>query len=293
MPADYHINCNFNSNPPRDWKYGNRKESKRKKGGQSGSGNKIWHKFIEKSFECITENGFISLITPCHWRLGLSKSVRKAQKLMWDSNIISVFPVNSFFDVGGIVKIDAWLISLNKNIKGMDINPFYRKKYFLPYNQSSSMIKFLKDSEDEDVFKINVHDNRHYMFNAIRKSEKGDKDRPYPHINTMPQLERKLFDWYDKKTDNFNDKKVIISVVAHKNRNCFFDKEGKYGTGHQSVAYLVNNDKEGEQLENFINNSKIVKEFDNEAGSGFAFNFSFITKIPKSWVKDFNIGKDL
>lgn len=280
-------------------------------GAGTGSRNKIWHKFVELGFNILKDDGWFAFITPFNWRMSnLKKGVEKyAQELMWNNNIIDIQPANKFFSVGGNVSIDYWIITKNKNIKGMNIPEEFKKIMFYPINEQQKIQDFLNDLPDiaptsiresilhDDIYEINIDANDKRKFNFI-KSKSGNNICKYPHLNTLEQYKDNTFEWFDKKTKGFNTKKVIISNSVNINTpGSFFAvfDDGKIGCGSHSVAYEVSSDEEGKKLENFINNSNIIKKVFKESThpTGFGLNLYLIKRIPKSWVERFNNGEDL
>jgi len=292
------LNLDWNKMPKFDVVVGNppfQKEVKREKGTNvSNAGAKIWHYFVEIGFSILNKNGIIAFITPDLWRTGPKKTIKEAQELIWNNNIIFFDSANNFFDVGGIVNIDYWIVSKNFNLDGVTIDPIFKKNKFLPISKNSQIKQFYKDIEKNDNFEMNVKSNSHYP-NEIRKSEKGDENRKFPHVSTITQYMKNLYDWYEYKTEGFDHPKVITSTTISKNLNSFYDP-GKVGTGHSSVGYLVKDKNEGDQLVNFLNNSKIIKMIEKETQNekGFTgFPLQLFKKIPKSWVERFSNGEDL
>jgi len=270
-------------------------------GSGTGSRNKIWHKFVELGFNILKEDGWFAFITPFNWRMSnLKNGIEKhAQELMWNNNIINITPANKFFDVGGNVTMDYWIITKDKSIKGMNIPEEFRKIMFYPTNNQEQLQKYLNSLLNEnDFYQISIKNHRSYDYVNKMSSNVGDNKCIYPHLNTIAQHKNKLYDWYDKKTDGFDNKKVIFSDSVNINTpRSFFAiyDDGNLGTGSHGWAYLVNSTKEGKNLENFINNSKLIKILFKESShlTGFGVNPHLIKKIPKSWVERFNSGEDL
>lgn len=261
--------------------------------GSGGTGNKIWQKFIEIGFESLKDNGIISMITPNHWRILKSERGvhREAQRLMWDNKILFIKPVNEYFKVGGMVQMDYWIISKDKNLKGIEIPPILQKFMFIPEKMDKRIIEYFEeiDKGNNFVMDIGKNDYRDPRYEVSKKSKNKPSEKyPYPHINTFPQFEDGFFDWYSKKTKGFNDKKVMISLTRSPKRRVFYDKDGKYGCGHKTHAYSINNDQEGEQLENFLNNSEIIKILEDEGKHGFAIPLKLFYRVPKSFIQKFN-----
>lgn len=275
------------------------KEVKRKVDSFSltNSGQKIWHKFVEIGFKILKDNGIIAFVTPDLWRTMERKTIKEAQDFIWNNNIIFTSSANNFFDVGGNVNIDYWIVSKNKDLKGMQIYSIFKKLKFLSHSKNVKIKEFYEDIEQGNNFEISIKSKGHPKIkeNEIRQSEHGDKRHPYPHVNTIPQHIKKLYDWYNKKGIGFDQNKVITSVSVSKYLNSFYDP-GKKGTGHCGMAYPVKDNYNGEKLVNFLNNSKIIKEIEKETQNqkGFTiFPIQLFKKIPKSWVERFNNGEDL
>jgi len=309
------LELNWNSMPKFDVVVGNPPFQPAVKSSEGGSGsrNKIWHKFVEIGFDILKDDGWFAFITPFNWRMSnIKKGVEKdAQKLMWNNNIIDVTPANKFFDVGGNVAIDYWIITKDKSIKGLDIPKEFRNIMFYPMNEQEKIKEYLKElpnipytsirdskfNPTDNYYEINIDANDRRNFDFILNKE-GDQVHKYPHLNTMDQFRKKIFEWFDKKTDGMEIKKVIISnSVGLGTKGAIFAiyDDGKIGCGSHSVAYQVISEKEGKKLENFINNSKIINALFKQSShpTGFGINLYLVKRIPKSWVERFNDGEDL
>jgi hypothetical protein len=224
---------------------------------------------------------------------------KNAQELMWNNNIVDITPANKFFNVGGNISIDYWIITKDKSVKGLIIPEEFKKLMLYPINNQKMIQDYFSDYfSEKDFFFIDIKDNRSYNFESLTSSKNGDQNHPYPHLNTIEQYKNKLFDWYDKKTPGFDETKVIISNSVNINTpGSFFSvyDTGKLGCGSHAWAYKVKSEKDGKDLENFLNNSKIIRILFEETShpTGFGINLHLIKKIPKSWVDRFNKGEDL
>lgn len=264
-------------------------------GDRKGSGIKLWHKFIEIGFDSLNEGGIISLITPSHWRLGNfsnSGQIKNVQKLMWKYDILDVKIINDYFDkIAAHINLDYWVIQKNEITKDKD-NILQIKNYY-PVKGDYDLIKsFFNDIfiNNVECYDLNISDNRSYDFDCIRKSKNGDENHSYPHLVTISQLREKKYDWYDRKTCGFDDKKVMITSSVNLNTEGNFLSiydDGKLGCGHSCCAYKVDNEIEGKKLEYFLNNSKIIRMLVDEFNgpNGYAVPFAPLRKIPKTWVE--------
>ena len=274
-----------------------------KNGGErKGSGNKIWHKFVEISFAITRDDGIVSLITPSHWRVGIvskKNQIKKAQEIMWNYDILYISSASEKFNgTAEHMTIDAWVIDKSKQNKQKSS---LRKNCFLPIKENSNKNKieeFFEAIENEKCFTIDIKDNRSYNFDCIRKSTGGDVDHIYKHANTISQVKKNQFDWYTVKTKGFDLKKVIITTSVNINVEgnylSFYDN-GETGCGHNCLAYSVDSKIDGKKLEHFINNSSVVrsiiKEYNGKAG--YAVPLLQLKYIPKSFVDRFWKGEKL
>jgi len=266
----------------------------------SGSRNILWDKFIILGWDVLNSNGVLGFITPDKWRdSNINKStadLKKAKEIIWGSNILDITPADSFFkDTAKILNVDYWIISKNKEIEGLKIPEIYKKLNYLPlsFKKFPEIQDYLKDAffSDADSFKISLGPHNYRSFKSL-KGKSPDSVSIYPHVNTLDQFVKGILEWFDKKTPFMDKKKVIISNsggIRGKNPLCIFD-DGKYGTGSHSYAYIVDSEEEGKKLENFINNSEIIKEIlsKGQKQKGFGIPIHLIKQVPKIWVENFN-----
>ena len=262
-------------------------------GDRKGSGNKLWPKFIELSFEITHEKSYISLITPSNWRTSnFSKGQAfEAAKLMWDYNIDFVKDVSSEF--GGIasqLQIDSW--GINRSIKCKKTDIFEKIKFLPIKSKNIEQLKefFMKIVADENCFEMNIKGYRdEYIPGACIEGPVGDSNHPYKHINTFSQMNKGLYHWYSRMTPGFNDKKVIVcnsvNINVLNNKIAIYD-DGNTGCGHNCAAFTVSSEEEGIKLTNYLNNSSIIKDLIKEYNgpNGYAIPYHLLKKIPKDLI---------
>lgn len=265
--------------------------SKKDSGKGNGSRNKIWHKFIEIGFINLKQNGIMSMITPNNWRTGnFTNGVHKnAQKLIWNSSIIEFGDAKKYFPkIGYSINIDYWIIK-NDNLASINIAlpKEYKKFMLIPKSiDNDTVLSFFKaiESEDEIIINmdINLHDRRKY---SCIRSEKGDNIHKYPHLNSFAQFKDNLRDWYDQKTDGFNNKKVIIFDSG--NIGPIYDKNGDFGTGSGAYAYTVTNDEDASFIIKFFQSSEYNKIKSNFTQENALRNPNYLfRKLPKKWIQN-------
>jgi hypothetical protein len=217
----------------------------------SGTGNKIWHKFVEKAFELCKPDGHVLMVTPNNWRRGGTEfkgQHREAQKVMWSNSILWVQDAKSHFPmIGTSVLPDAWHIqksgkSTSTGYPTLDSEMLYPidrdptrlsilEKYFAA--KTGDLIEAQKDRRDATI--VRERDDAH----------------PYPFVRTAAQLETSDFWWSSEKPKGFDRPKV------------FFSYSGRYGAklvpsglGMQ-LHFLVQDESSGHRLESFINGALV------------------------------------
>lgn len=217
--------------------------------GSSGSRNPIWHKFVELAFKLTNDDGHIIFVTPNGWRQGNFRKgpFTEAQRLMWKECTIIWYEdaKDGFPNIGNITTIDAWHIRKGQHETDLPQKAL-TKVMVLPRDRSASSIftKFFDVCESNIPFeRIKDHDGRDA---ATERSA----SHPYKHVNTAAWTKANRYQWFAKKTDGFDDDKV---VMARSNDPFpFYSPGGECGTGSSAYGFKVNGRKEGEALVNFL-----------------------------------------
>jgi superfamily II DNA or RNA helicase len=249
-------------------------------GNQSG-GNKthsLWKKFIHKLLPYLKQDGTLCLVTPTTWI-----KCEKTKKLFLTKNLKSVNILSKdIFNVG--VDICWWLLENNNNYKNTEFIINNTKRHVnINKNIPSIYNNIIKDEyfsiqnktlENKKYFKISQ--SKIYYASKI----KNDKFK-YPIFNTNAQQ----LSWAEKEPKDLTLTKVLFSNCGE--FNPIYD-EGTRGTCWHSHAIEVKNEKEGNNLINYLN-SKLIKFLNvNNRSGGFATDF-FCYHIPyvdisKSWT---------
>ncbi len=269
-----------------------------KDGGGSGSANKIWQKFVEMAFELTNDEGHILFVTPNNWRAGnFTKSVvKEAQRLMWEEATILWYEdaKEHFSEIskGSSITFDAWHVR-----KGQHETTIPQRELaaamVLPRSETAVSIfaKFFnKCVMSEPIQRVKDHDGRDA---ALQRSI----THPYKHVNTSAWTRANKFQWFEEKTDGFDDNKVLISNSGKPTPT--YSPAGECGTGSHTSGYRVKNEDAGKQLVNFLE-SPLVKFIVNEMNSrkdpiGFPVYLFF--RLPQaltslSWQQVFGFTDD-
>jgi len=222
-------------------------------GGGKGSGNAIWQKFVEKAYENLKDNGYMSLIHPTDWRTSLNKKkIAKASNILFE-NQIDYLELSAEPFKGQAVAIVDWYV-LRKQPKAL---------------------KTLVKSKD-GLSKINIESNKMLfsynskMFNSITKSVFNTEHNGFMNRMSFGGLTKldqnmptgeytfahggKFFSEGKIKTFNYPHvdqfkKKVIMSAVG-KFRPMYDESTG---IGDHVHYILVNSKKQADFLISIIN----------------------------------------
>lgn len=258
----------------------------KKIGKGSGSGNKIWHRFVERIFcELIKDNGYVLMVTPSKWRDGnflKGSQHRHAQELIWSNSILWYEDVKSYFPaVGHSIGIDTWCTKMGKHSDALDEQSFLKRWFLLPSDRSvaSIIIKFFDACERLSYFEFfESNDDRRFKCSDIQT----DVCR-FRHQNTSAQKKKGRFKWFDKQTLGFDAKKVIVSVSGA--LDPWFD-DGACGLGKHAKGWSVLDKEEGERLIQFLEGPlfKLVASQSMQEGA-IGFPYDIFKRIPKAVIE--------
>ena len=241
-------------NPP----WNDIKEGKRE-GTNSGS-KTLWDKFIKKSFNLLTKNGYFGFINPANWRgLGLLHNlwdiISKLQLLYL--NIYSKKDGNKYFNVGS--RFDLYVVQNKSNTKQTEIIDVLGEKHlikidelpFLP-NYDYKIFEKILTSEDKGI-DVLYGTNYHTQKKQIIKDKKTAEFK-YPVVHSITK--EGITYWYSNtdKKGHFGESKVILNFneyqYSHKEQN---DYEGKLGMSQISFGIPIKSKQEGDDILKAIN----------------------------------------
>lgn len=215
----------------------------------------LWVKFIERSFQLLKKDGYLSFISPDSWRTKNSSALN-----YFNSNVVSYidFDIEDYFR--GVGSTFCYYIIKNKK---SDINTKTIVKYknniksinlhniqVLPKLELYDFVKKLLDYNNKvDVVSIGAPFRSDSLSN-VSKEKTNEFSHELYHINTE--------NYYSKLKHPYqSNKKIILNKTG--TWNPFYD-DGKIGFTHINLAILVSSKKQGEIYESYLN-SKIIKIF--------------------------------
>ncbi|MFA5601592.1 MAG: Eco57I restriction-modification methylase domain-containing protein [Phenylobacterium sp.] len=224
-------------------------------------GSRLWHKFVELSFDICKDDGYISLIHPSLWR----KPENKLYPLFKENNLIylDINDINTGRKTFGVSTRYDWYVVQKSNYSGktkindedgnkieMDISGYP----FIP-NCNFDLINSLLAKKDEK--KCQVLYSRS-MYGADKKNMRSEQDDVFKHPCVyMITKSSGLSLWYaDADKGHFGVPKVIISENGGFLGTCV-DADGSYGLTQFMFALVIENKQEGENIQKAI----IFEEF--------------------------------
>ncbi len=250
--------------------------------GGSGTGNKIWHKFIEKAFDSIDENGIVAMVTPTNWRHGdfnKNRQHKKAQESIFKHGILDWADAKKHFPmVGHSIGIDWWMSSKEGKVN-IETNP---SMLLTRCNDDSmQLLNDWTDSLDGDCYiqDVGLNDCRKFSFH---RGSNSNGNHQFKHLVSGSKTRNGMFDWYDVKTDGFNNPKVIIHDSS--GPEPLYDPKGEFGCGTHATGYKTPSDFEAKEIIDFFS-SKLCDWLVHQVSekNAIAFPTFMFKRIPKNW----------
>ncbi len=255
-----------------------------KSGDGRKEGSKIWHKFIERAFELVTDDGHLLFVTPHNWRQGnfkLRSPHRQAQSLMFGNKVVWWMDTRSpvdHFPMLGDTSVNAWHV-----VKGQqsEFPMVLRELCLLPRSSDPEILakvaKFYEVCMREDPI---TYIKRLRGWEQI-KADEAPSDMPFALANTSVQVRNGKFNWSAKKPPFYDDPKVLVSDCAPM---VIGYSAGGVANGEHTAAYITPNRtrEEGERLVEFLQ-SPLVKlieaQFYDVGAQGFPMEL--FERVPK------------
>jgi hypothetical protein len=230
-----------------------------------GKNNPIWHKFVDKSFDLVNENGYLSLIHPNGWR-NVSGKFKKTQELIKTKTCIhlEMFDVKDGFKTFGVnTPFDWYVIKNEKNeqkkltktkfqdgtIKNIDIS----EMNFIP-NFGIDNINNLLTKNGEKSVEI-LHSESLYEVRKSHMSNVQNEEFNLPCVYSVLKDGSFTLKYSNEDKGHFGVPKLIIGNGA--NPTCFIDYNGEYGMTQFSFA-IVDTVENLEIIKDVIQNNKFA-----------------------------------
>jgi hypothetical protein len=266
-------------NPP----YQDNQENKGKRGG----GDLLWNKFVIKSINILTKNGYLLFVHPPGWRKPESErsKFKNLFTLMAHNNQIIYLEIHDtkdglkIFNAG--TRYDWYLLQKRKQcnrtiIKGDDRKLYkinLRKWKFLPNSNFNIIKKLLANNTDNKCYIIYGVSN--YETRKKWVSCKKDKEYKYTLIHSTPQNGIRYM--YSLKNDNghFGIAKVIFGDSGI--YNSVIDINGDYGMTQHSIGIKINNIEEGNKIKKYIESIEFKNILNSCSWSNFQIDWRLFT----------------
>jgi hypothetical protein len=231
------------------------KEQEGKREGGYG-GRTLWDKFIVKSIELLTPNGYLCFITPPGWRKPeheLFNLMTKDNQLLY-LHIISKKQGQQLFDVSQ--RIDLYVIQKHIPTKDTEIIDELDNKIELDVTKWM----FLPNYDFENIKKIMtngtngidiIYSRTIYGTDKNNMKAKPTEKYKYPIVHSINQ--KGLVFWYtdDKTKGHFGVSKVLLNF--NEQQYPVNDFEGKYGMSQITFGIPITSKKQGDDIVKAIN----------------------------------------
>lgn len=231
---------------------------------KSAASGQLWHKFVEKSFEIVKDEGHVALIHPSPWR--------KPGHKTWDilvKNGIKYLEIHDMSDgkktFGSEVSTRYdWYVAQKggKNIKtkvkdeeGEIQTLSLQDLPFLPNSHIEEINKLLAQDGDEKCeveFSYSLYDVRKPWMSKIQKDE---FDKPIVALISKNGLDKTFYSKEDK--GHFGISKVIVNMTG--TLNPINDHDGKYGMNQWMFGIRIKSKREGEKVIKALTSDKFQK----------------------------------
>jgi hypothetical protein len=254
----------------------------------------IWHKFVLKSFNHLTDGGYLSLIHPSGWRnvggkfSDVQSILRKKEIIYLNLNSFDkgreTFGVQTDYDFYCLRNVE------NTNIETKIINIKNEVEY-----ANLKEIKFIPGMNINFVNSLIASDNKETTNVLYSRSAYGtDKDNTskdfcdtfkFPCVYTITK-DNGINYWYSNQKNNghFGDSKVIFTNGSASYP--IIDKTGKYGLTQFAYA-IVDEPKNLENIKKALENEDFIKNVMGFIGLGNKYNYKIISLLRKDFWKEF------
>jgi hypothetical protein len=257
---------------------------------KGGNGQRdLWPKFVEKSFDIVKEDGYVTLVHPAKWR--------RTEEKLWErlsQKQIKYLEIHNDQDgrktFGAVTRYDWYVIQNSKcssksivvdeNGKTHSIN--LSELPCLPnYNFEAFWNVVAKDNEKtlDIIYSASLYDVRKpYM-----SKEKSDKFQ-YPCVYGMYQ-DGTISEFYSSEKSNHFVSKVILGIGRY--AYPLIDIEGKYGLTQNAFGIKVSSLKEAENIKKAIESDKFKEIIKATKWGNFQTDWRMFKYFKKDFWKDF------
>ena len=244
------------------------------KDGVGKGGGVFWRVFVNKSLELLNTNGYLTFIHPLGWRKPFTKGDRNnnAGKIFYDFKRLGHLHYICISDkkIPNFPKVDYYVFQ--KKMKPNPMTQVYNnfkdinKENIVDVSKLEFIPNLITDTCSSILNKLMVDKGQKFniVYNQSFKVSKDDliKVKGIQHAWTPSQNEYKIvYKEYTTLPDYIEKKKVVMCFMSGSSllHNNLFAKyySTPIGTTSMSMYQLVDNKKQGIQLENYFN-SKLI-----------------------------------
>ena len=226
----------------------------KKTGGGDGSGNAIWHLFVEKCYDYLKDSGYMSLVHPSDWRTSMNKKKQiNARNILFYNQML-------YLELG----LKPW-----KEQIVVDFYVLQKSK-----KESKSLVKF-KDVESPVLFKIPDHEmivsygastfnsiiskcfntnnnglHSRKSFGGLRILDKSAKQGNYKFAHGSKSIRKDIFKFYEFPHIHQYKSKLLMSATGP--LMPMYDS-GNLGIGDHIHYILVDNKEQADFMSSIIN----------------------------------------
>jgi len=262
------------------------------KGGRRPPGAKrgrtLWDKFILKSLDNLTADGYIGFINPANWRgLGPLSFLWKilSNKQLLYLRIYGIKDNKKIFNAG--TRFDVYVLQNKDNTSPTEVIDELGEKHFLKLDG----LPFLASYNYDGINKVLTTQDKGIdvifsssFYHAQKLSKEKTDEYKYPVVHSITK--NGLGFWYsnDNTKGHFGVPKVILNFnilqYSHPEQN---DYEGKYGMSQLSFGIPINSKEEGDLILQAIDTPEFKKLIASTKWTMFQTDY----RMFKHFKKDF------
>jgi hypothetical protein len=271
--------------------------------GSQGSAKILWDKFILKSLDLLTPNGYMGFITPANWR----RPDHPLYKKMFQENTLeylhiygkakgrAIFGVDTRFDIYIIRKQPSNIKTKIIDEKEKTHNILAQKWPFLPnycYNEIKSILAKPGEKTLDIIFSSSLYDARKLCKKKTAKCR-------YPVVHTMTKrglglrytMKNSLFQKGDTKEDtkNINTQFGTPKVLLNFNEKLYpyNDYKGEYGMSQLTFGIPITSKEHGNKIIKALETPAFQEIIKATKWSAFQTDYRMFSYFREGVYKDF------
>lgn len=254
----------------------------------TGSGSRIWQKFVELAFSLSAKNAVIALIHPINWRRPSSKLASLYERLSDGGLKYLIANVDANFDLSPSISIDAYIYTCNQLSVSFQVYDAVSGNNFI-WSDPAALPTKLDDKTLKLVAEVRMLPGKRYKLisggfasnDTDMISKEKLPDYPYEVVNTSAQYLRGKRLW-SRQPHQLQYKKKVL--VCDSGSFGFMYDDGKAGMCHHTHAILVDSKEEGLALVSYLSSPKIIEFLSSFTKHGSLFvPANRVQEVPFDW----------